>query len=195
MPGRLKKYIRTSFFGLVTLPVLSLACSLTPEPQKPLSCDEKHALAEDYWQLSLTSNTTPGFEEDILPILSSTSDGRVYKCTVCHSKYNEIDVTKQQIDKILTAIVSQDRRMPPDDVGNSISKSDRALLIAWKNAGFPLTRQTADTNNSGSSDRTNSTSPTNTSPTDTENSFGNAGSNNQQRTNTSARNPDGSCRY
>jgi hypothetical protein len=87
---------------------------------------------------SLTASPDPAFNQDILPILSSSGGDRDYKCTNCHPLYNHYADVANPVEfaKILRSIKT--RRMPLGP--GRVTAADYALLKRWQATGFRVDR-------------------------------------------------------
>ena len=86
-----------------------------------------------------TEDDIPTFEDDILEMLGSTDDGRVYKCTVCHSRYTDpANVASEQSAKQILAAIKPGGNMPLN--ADKVVSADIAMFEKWMEAGFPLTQ-------------------------------------------------------
>jgi len=77
------------------------------------------------------------FQDDILPILSSTETGKVYKCTVCHAAYRTNPQYLRQgdnFDQLIDAVQTQSMPL----VGDPLPEAAIEIFKKWKEAGFPV---------------------------------------------------------
>lgn len=108
------------------------------------------------YDLADTNQVT--FYGDLLPILSSNVDGKVYKCTTCHADMAKPDALNT-VDKVNRAIESMENgRMPRP--GNPVPKDKIELFRIWQLQGFqegdPNAPKKATTTSTGSSTGTSS---------------------------------------
>jgi hypothetical protein len=130
----------------LALVVMASACesssSVDPSPQGDAArdCSGKGAGddAGDSGEASLTAAPDPAFNQDILPILSSSGGERDYKCTNCHPLYNQYSEVANEAEfaRILAQIKA--KRMPLGPA--RVTPADYALLKRWRATGFKLDR-------------------------------------------------------
>jgi hypothetical protein len=77
----------------------------------------------------------PTFTRDVLPLLSSTATGRIYKCTVCHRAYTDYDVVSQPatLQRILSRI-GPGGNMPLNE--DPVKSADIEMLREWQKQGY-----------------------------------------------------------
>ncbi len=85
------------------------------------------------------------FERDVLPLLSSTDTGKVYKCTVCHAAFADPANLSQpgRIDALverMTLPAAQQGFMPVN--GDTVAAADIEVFKSWQAGGY-LTAATA----------------------------------------------------
>ncbi len=84
--------------------------------------------------LDLTDVQQVTFYGDLLPILSSVEDGKVYKCTTCHAEMGKPDGLNT-VTKLGRAIESMENgRMPRP--GNAVPPAKIELFRIWQLQGF-----------------------------------------------------------
>ncbi len=77
------------------------------------------------------------FAADILPILSSTSPGKNYRCTLCHANFsNEANLSAATLDSIISTVTLQ--YMPVGTGTDKLGQPDIDVLKAWKKQKFGI---------------------------------------------------------
>jgi hypothetical protein len=130
--------------GLLGGATLSSCLNLDKPPAPPaFLCNAEESGTGGY---NLQGDSSPSFDDEVLAILSSTKDGQIYKCTVCHNKYEDYETVKSSYEAILKSV-------KPNPTNNNIAMpigggqsadfmkaADLATLEKWRASGFPKSK-------------------------------------------------------
>jgi hypothetical protein len=83
---------------------------------------------------SAAKSAAVSFAKDVLPILKSRTEGKVYKCVICHPDYEKLDNVRKP-DVIKDVIRSMEEGSMPIG-GTQVAESDIALLKKWVKDGY-----------------------------------------------------------
>jgi hypothetical protein len=123
---------------LVFLGVGAVACDgAEPGERRPLTQTQSAsgATKSGTSKKEVTSASAKlSFAKDVLPILKARTEGKVYKCTICHPDYESLEnVSKPDVaqDIIRSA---EEGTMPVG--GTKVASSDIAILKKWVKDGY-----------------------------------------------------------
>jgi hypothetical protein len=108
-------------------------CYISPRPSPSPTGRWLSYPAKQDPKFELQSVGLMDFSRDIYPILSSQSNGRKYKCTVCHaatysSEANMRDL--RNVDQVIDSVSAV--RMPQPGAGDRMNQSDMNTLRNWR---------------------------------------------------------------
>lgn len=108
-------------FNLLIFSVI-VSCGENKTSERVESCQNKSFLTEPALDKY--------YQTDIVPILSSVEDDRVYKCTTCHSWMLAQTPTLSEIETILK-VIEEDTMPPKAKNFNSMNESDLLIVKNW----------------------------------------------------------------
>jgi len=127
--------------------VNSSACKdSTPPPAVPSFCSSGSEAAGS--GLKLVQDQLD-YRKDIYPILASTDEGKIYKCTVCHfPTYNRDDLDEKSASDLLRVIKdgSMPTRKEGDEKVSTVTADDISMIQKWYDQKFaaPPEKETTD---------------------------------------------------
>ena len=117
---------------------LAWACqhqnSIPPEPAKQDCASPSAGVAGASQAAAGDEDRQITFYRDILPILTSNTKGKVYKCTTCHSQYAKPEdvASVDEVEAIVASLKSG--KMPR--AGNAVAPGEIELFTKWRLMGF-----------------------------------------------------------
>jgi hypothetical protein len=134
---------------LLVLVMILFSCKEDPPPPYPDFCKSDSGDSQTAGKISAASfklqdEPQLDYKKDVLPILSSSTEGKVYRCTVCHNAVYSQELTDESAaTKMLEEIKSQ--RMPNGESMDKVAPEDVAIIEKWVTQKFAQPANDNDT--------------------------------------------------